>query len=207
MANSFAPNGFSFIRNNLSGAPTYQTTIAEVASTNANSFGKGDVVKLLTTGFIDRALTSDTSFFGVVDWVEYYDTVVAKKIRTLAWLAPSTALAGSVYASVITDTQAVFSAQVGPSGSGPAVQTNVGGNINFGANAAPNTTIGISTAYADFNTVSTASTYPFRVLGLGYNNYLGPIGNLGYDNTLANNIIEVMANPGAWLGTSGTGLA
>ena len=206
MANTFVPNGFSFIRNNLSAAPTYQTTLAEISSSNANSFGKGDVVKLLSSGFIDRALTTDTSFFGVIDWVEYYDTVQQKKIRTLAWLAPSTALAGSVYASVITDTQAVFSVQVGPSGSGPAVQANVGLNINFGGNAAPNTTIGISTAYADFGTVSTASTYPFRVLGLGYNNYLGPIGNLGYDNTLANNTIEVMANPGAWNGTSGTGI-
>lgn len=206
MANTFGPNGFSFIRNNLSAAPTYQTTLVEIASTNGNSFGKGDVVKLLNTGFIDRALTSDTSFFGVMDWVEYYDTVQQKKVRSMAWLAPSTALSGSVYASVITDTQAVFSVQVGPSGSGPAVQANVGLNINFGANAAPNTTTGLSTAYADFGTVSTASTYPFRVLGLGYNNYLGPIGNSGYDNTLANNIIEVMANPGAWLGTSGTGI-
>lgn len=206
MANTFGPNGFSFIRNNLSAAPTYQTTLVEISSTNGNSFGKGDVVKLLNTGFIDRALTSDTSFFGVMDWVEYYDTVQQKKVRSMAWLAPSTALSGSVYASVITDTQAVFSVQVGPSGSGPAVQANVGLNINFGANAAPNTTTGLSTAYADFGTVSTASTYPFRVLGLGYNNYLGPIGNSGYDNTLANNIIEVMANPGAWLGTSGTGI-
>jgi hypothetical protein len=206
MTNTFAPNGFSFTRNNLSAAPTYQTTIAEIASNNANSFGKGDVVKLLNTGFIDRALTSDTSFFGVIDWVEYYDTAQQKKIRSLAWLAPSTALSGSVYASVITDTQAVFSVQVGPSGSGPAVQANVGLNINFGGNAAPTTATGLSTAYADFGTVSTASTYPFRVLGLGYNNYLGPIGNVGYDNTTANNLIEVVANPGAWLGSSGTGI-
>lgn len=204
--NTFAPNGFSFIRNNLSAAPTYQTTLAEIASTNANSFGKGDVVKLLNTGFIDRSLTSDTSFFGVIDWVEYYDTVQKTKVRTMAWLAPSTALAGSVFASVITDTQAVFSVQSGPSNSGPVVQASVGLNINFGGNAAPNTTIGLSTAYADFGTVSTASSYPFRILGLGYNNYLGPIGNLGYDNTIANNTIEVMANPTAWLGSSGTGI-
>lgn len=204
MANQFAPNGFSFVRNQLSAAPTYQTTIAEIASTNTNSFGKGDVVKLLSTGFIDRSLTTDTSFFGVIDWVEYYDTVQQKKIRTLAWLAPSTALANSVFASVITDTQAVFSVQSGDGG--PVVQGNVGNNINFASNAAPNTTIGISTAYADFATISTAATLPFRILGLGYNNYLGPIGNLGYDNTTANNTIEVMANPGAWNGTSGTGI-
>lgn len=204
MANPNSPNGFSFVRNQLSACPTYQTTMAEIASTNANSFGKGDVVKLLSSGFIDRSLTTDTSFFGVIDWVEYYDTVQQKKIRTLSWQAPGTALAGSVFASVITDTQAVFAVQSGDGG--PVVQANVGLNINFASNAAPNTTTGLSTAYADFATVSTASTYPFRILGIGYNNYLGPIGNIGYDNTLVNNIIEVMANPGAWNGTSGTGI-
>jgi hypothetical protein len=206
MTNTFAPNGFSFIRNQLSAAPTYQTTLAEISSANANSFGKGDVVKLLSTGFIDRALTTDNPVFGVIDWVEYYDTVQQKKIRSLAWQAPGTALATSIYASVITDTQAVFAVQLGGSGSGPLTQSSVGLNINFGANAAPNTTTGLSTAYADFGTVSTASTYPFRILGIGYNNYLGPIGTLGYDNTLANNIIEVMPNPTAWLGTAATGI-
>jgi|SRR5665213_305467 len=203
-SNTSAPNGFSFIRNNLSAAPTYQTNLQEISSTNSNSFGKGDVVKLLNTGYIDRALVTDSPVFGIVDWVEYYDTVNQKKVRTLAWLAPSNVQAGSAYASVITDTQAVFAVQSG--NGGPVVQANVGMNINFGANAAPNTTTGLSTAYADFGTVSTASTYPFRILGLGYNNYLGPIGNLGYDNTLANNIIEVMANPTAWSGTSATGV-
>ena len=202
--NTFAPNGFIFVRNYYSGVPTYQTTIAEIASTNANSFGKGDVVKLLSSGYIDRALTTDNPVFGVIDWVEYYDTVQQKKIRTLAWLAPSTALANSVFASVITDPQAVFSVQSG--NGGPVVQASVGLNINFAANAAPNTTTGLSTAYADFGTVSTASTYPFRILGIGYNNYLGPIGNLGYDNTLANNIIEVVANPTAWSATNSTGV-
>lgn len=204
MANTSAPNGFNFIRNYYSAAPTYQTTIAEISSANGNSFGHGDVVKILANGYVDRALTTDTNFFGIVDWVEYYDTVQQKKVRTLAWLAPSTALSGSVFASVITDPQAVFAVQ--SFNGGPMVQSNVGNNINFGGNAAPNTTIGISTAYVDFATISTASTYPFRVLGLGYNNYLGPINNLGYDNTQANNIIEVMMTPGAWGATNGTGI-
>lgn len=203
--NTFAPNGFNFARNYFSAAPTYQTTMAQIASTNANSFGQGDVVKILSTGFIDRALTTDTAFFGVIDWVEYYDTVQQKKIRTLAWLAPSTALAGSVYASVITDPQAVFTVQSG-SGVGPVAQGNVGNNINFASNAAPNTTTGISTAYANFASIATTSTLPFRIVSIGYNNYLGPIGNSGYDNTLVNNLIEVIPNPGAWQATNGTGI-
>lgn len=201
MANPNSPNGFSFVRNYYSGAPTYQLTTAEIASTNTNSFGKGDVVKLLSTGFIDRALTSDSPVFGVLDSIEYYDSTLQKKIWTLAWLAPSTALAGSVFAKVITDPQAVFAVQSGDGG--PVVQANVGQSILFASNAAPNTTTGLSTAYADFGSLSTATTYPFKVLGIGYNNILGPIGT---DNTLVNNIIEVIANPGSWSATSGTGV-
>jgi hypothetical protein len=203
MANNFAPNGFRFSRNYFSAAPTYQTTVSQIAYNNANTFGQGDVVKLLSSGFIDRALTSDTEFFGVLDWVQYYDTAQQKTIRSFQWNAPSTALSGSVTASVITDPQAVFAVQVGPSGSGPVAQGNIGNNINFAANAAPNT-IGISTAYANYSTIATTSTLPFRIIGIGYNNQLGYIG--GGDNTLANNIIEVIANPGAWNATNGTGI-
>ena len=113
MSNTFAPTGFQFVRNYLNGAPTYQTTPAQIAYNNANTFGRGDVVKLLSTGFIDRALTSDTVFFGVLDGLQYYDTALGKTVYTNLWAAPSTALSGSVIAKVITDPYAVFSVQSG----------------------------------------------------------------------------------------------
>lgn len=198
MSNTFAPTGFQFIRNYLNAAPTYQTTSAQISSTNSHTFGKGDVVQLLSTGFIDRSLTTDTVFYGILDGLQYYDTVQQKTIFTNYWAAPSTALAGSVLAKVITDPFAVFLVQGGGSGVGPFVQANFGNNVNFGGNAAPTTGTGISTAYADFATVATTSTLPFRVIGFGQ--------NLNNDTLSANNYIEVMANPGAWTATYGTGV-
>jgi hypothetical protein len=191
MSNNNAPNGFSFVRNFVSASPTYQTSVYQIASSNSHSFGKGDIVKILSTGYIDRALTSDTDFLGVIDRVEYYDTVQNKKMFLNGWLAPSTALANSVFAYVIEDTNAVFGVQSG--NGGPVTIASVGNNINFGANAAPNTSTGISTAYADFNTLATTGTLPFRIVSVPQNlsnvpTQPAPINN---DSTSQYNYIEV----------------
>lgn len=192
MANTNAPNGFKFVRNYYSGAPTYQTSVRQIAYNNANSFGKGDVVKQLTTGVIDRALTNDTQVLGILDRIEYYDTAQQKKIYTNAWTAPSTALSGSVLAYVIDDPQAVFQAQGGPAN---IALTAVGANINFAGNAAPNA-YGISVAYADSSSIDTTNTLPFRIVNVPQN--LGGVpltgGPIGIDSASAYNIIEVVLN-------------
>lgn len=207
MANNNAPYGFKFVRNYYSAAPTYQTSVFQIASNNTNSFGKGDVVKLLNTGYIDRALTSDTIFLGVVDRVEYFDTGIGAKQFKNAWLAPSSALSGSCVAYVIDDPNAVFGVQVGGSTTTGLLQTDVGVNINFGGNATPNTLTGLSIAFLDQTTINAATTtLPFRVVNVPQN--LGgtpvtaaPIGN---DSTAAYNYVEVIGN--AWLATSRTGI-
>lgn len=191
MSNIASPNGFSFVRNFVSAAPTYQASVYQISSSNANSFGKGDVVKILSTGYIDRALTSDTDFLGVLDRVEYYDTIQNKKMFQNAWLAPTSALANSVFAYVIEDTNAVFGVQSG--NGGPVTIASSGNNINFKSNAAPNTSSGISTAYADFSTIATTGTLPFRIVSVPQNlasvpTQPSPINN---DSTSANNYIEV----------------
>jgi hypothetical protein len=148
----------------------------------------------LSTGLVDRALTSDTEFLGVLLWVKYVDTI-AGVVQRPSWTAPSTAVANTVQAAVCIDPQMIFRVQ--SSNGGPVTQSSIGKNINFGANAAPNTS-GISTAYADFATIATTSTLPFRITGFGQ--------QIGDDPTTANNWIEVTANPGAWMATNGTGI-
>lgn len=180
MTNQNAPSGFQFVRNFVSAAPTYQTGVYQISSSNANSFGKGDVVKILSTGYIDRALTSDTDFLGIIDRVEYYDTVQNKKMFLNGWLAPSTALANSVIAYVIEDPNAIFGVQSG--GGGPVTIASVGNNINFGGNAAPNTNTGISIAYANFATLATTNTLPFRIIAVPQN-----LGNVPTQNAPINN--------------------
>lgn len=204
MANNQAPFGFKFVRNFYSAAPTYQTSVYQIASNNSNSFGKGDVVIGLNTGYINVAATSDTLFLGVIDRVEYYDSVNQKKVFTNAWKAPSGVLAGSAIAYVIDDPNAVFGAQAG--GATPITQAAVHANINFGGNGAPDAS-GISVAYADVATINPATaTLPFRIVNVPQN--LGgipvtaaPIGN---DSASAYNYVEVIGN--AWQAKSTTGV-
>jgi hypothetical protein len=195
MANTFAPTGFQFIRNYLNGAPTYQSTWVALAYNNSHTIGKGDVVLQLNTGFIDLAVASDSPVFGVFDGVQYYDTAQQKTIFSNSWNAPSTALAGSVLARVITDPYAVFLVQSGPTSA--VVQSDIGKNAKFVAGT-PQTGTGISTEYLDQATINTTATFPFRIIGFGQ--------NLNNDVTSGNNYVEVIANPGAWNSTAGTGI-
>lgn len=203
MSNVNAPNGFKFVRNLYSAAPTYQTSVYQISSSNANSFGKGDIVKILNTGFIDRAITSDTAFLGVLDRIEYFDTTLQKPMFLNAWTAPTTALAGSVLAYVIEDVNAIFGVQTG--NGGPVTIASTGTNINFGGNAAPNT-YGISVAYADFATLATTNTLPFRIVNVpqtlgGIPLTAAPINN---DSASQFNYIEVIGN--AWQAKLTTGI-
>lgn len=197
MANIQAPFGFTFVRNYYSAAPTYQTSVYQIASNNANSFGKGDVVKGLATGFIDRALTSDQVILGVLDRIEYFDSVLGQKQFRNAWLAPSSALAGSVIAYVIDDPNACFQAQVGGSTTTGLVYADVNANVNFGGNATPNTLTGISKAFIDQSTINPATaTLPFRIVNVPQNLGGVPVtaGPIGNDSTAAYNIAEVLMN-------------
>lgn len=197
MSNTFAPTGFQFIRNYLNSSPTYQTTKQAISSANSSNIGKGDLVQLLSTGFIDLAIASTSPVFGVADGFEWYDTVQQKKIFSNGWNAPGNVLAGSAIATVITDPYAVFSVQSGASGLGPVTQANIGQNANM-VTGTPQSGTGISTQYLNQATIADTPTFQFRIIGFG--------AGLQNDNTSANNYVEVMANPGAWMATTGTGI-
>ena len=195
MSNSLAPTGFQFIRNYLNSAPTYQTTKQQIANNNSANIGKGDVVQLLSTGYIDLAIATTSPVFGVVDGFEWYDTAQQKKIFSNGWNAPGNVLAGSAFATVITDPFAVFLVQ--SNGTAAVSQANIGENAKLVAGT-PQSGTGISTQSLDQATIATTSTFPFRIIGFG--------ANLNNDNTSANNYVEVIANPGAWMATTGTGI-
>lgn len=198
MSNSFAPTGFQFIRNYANSAPTYQSTWQAISATNSNNIGKGDVVQLLSTGLIDLAIASTSPVFGVVDGFKWYDTVQQKTIWSNGWNAPGNVLANSAFALVITDPMAVFSVQTGAASAPAAItQANIGQNAKLVAGT-PQSGTGISTQYLDQATIADTSTFPFRIIGYG-------AGVLN-DTTSANSYVEVIANPGAWMATTGTGI-
>ncbi len=197
MSNTFAPTGFQFIRNYLNGAPTYQTTKNAMAYNNPNTIGKGDVVLINSSGLVDIAAATDHPVFGVFDGVQYFDTALQKTIFSNSWTAPSTALSGSVMATVITDPYAVFSVQSGAAGLGPVTQANVGENANTVV-VAPQSGTGLSNQYLNQATIATTNTFQFRIIGLG--------AGLLNDNTSANNYVEVIACPGNWTATAALGI-
>lgn len=198
MSNAFAPTGFQFIRNYYSGAPTYQSTWNAISATNSSNIGKGDAVLLLSTGLVDLAIASTSPIFGICDGFKWYDTVQQKTIWSAGWNAPGNVLANSAFCSVITDPQAVFSVQSSAASAPAAItQSNIGQNAKLVAGT-PQSATGISTQYLDQATIATTSTFPFRIIGFG-------AGVLN-DPTSANSYVEVIANPGTWMATTGTGI-
>ena len=184
MENSNTPFGLRPLRRLDGAAPNYQMNAYRIAYNNSNSIGVGDLVKMLSTGYIDVAGAADNPCLGVFAGCEYYDNIVKRKIFNPAWLAPSLASTAEVTAYVYTDTSLVFEVQ---SKTGPVTITNIGQTAKISGNGAPNTSTGISTLVLDDATLGdTTATYPLMVVGLS--------GKIGNDNTSAYNIVEVVLN-------------
>lgn len=202
MSNNNSPSGFSFVSNVAAASPTYQRAERQVAYNDTYSFGKGDVVSSLSTGYITKWVSGQA--FGVLDGVEYYDSTLNKKVFAPAWLAPSSALAGSVLAYVNNDLNSLFQVQSG--NGGPVLIAGTGLNISPGGNGAPNTSTGISIAYADYATIATTNTLPFRIVDVPQNAGNGAsLTNclIGNDSTSAYNLIYVRLNNSDGLNTTG----
>ncbi len=204
MSNNKSPYGFQFVRNRVAASSNYQTSVYQIAYNNSHSFGKGDVMKLLNTGYVDACTTADEAvMLGILDRVEYYDTSLASKRFANAWLAPSSALAGSCLAYVIEDPNCVFGVQSG--NGGPVTIASVGLNANMGGAGAPSTLTGISTAYLDYTTIATTNTLMFRITSVPQNlgnvpTQTAPINN---DSTAEYNYVEVTMNTPLALNTTG----
>jgi hypothetical protein len=186
IVNTYAPNGFQMVNQFAGYAPNYTLTTRKIAKANTNKIAYGDVVRSLSTGYIDIATTTQ-QVLGVFFGCEYYDTAQQSGFGqqfNRQWPGVSTATADPL-AYVCQDPTAVF--QVQCSGTSAITNASIGLNINFTANGTPNT-IGFSTAAADTTTVSTTNTLPFRILGISQQY------GIGLDNTQPNNFILVRLN-------------
>lgn len=204
MSNQNSPYGFQFVRNRVTAAPTYQRAIYQILSTNGNSFGKGDVMKALSSGYVDKAATTDhAALLGIIDGVEYYDSVQNKKIFANGWLAPSNVLAGSAFAYINSDINSIFGVQSG--NGGPVTIASVFNNASMGGNGAPSTSTGISTAYLDFATLNTTNTLLFRIEAVPQNLGGVPTQNapINNDSTTQYNYVEVSMNGALSTNTTG----
>lgn len=168
MSNTQAPNGFSQLGLITGSVPNYAMNTYSIAYNNTHQIGFGDVVEQLSDGTIDIASGSTSLILGVFQGCQYFDTAQNKTVYSNWWPAPSTASSGTVFAKVIDDPNAEFLVQAG--GTVPALTlADVGANVTYGGNGAPNTLSGVSTAYIDASTKNTTNTLAFRITGLGQN--------------------------------------
>ena len=189
MSNIQGPWGFRPVRRIDGADPTYSLNPYQIAYNNGNVIARGDPVILNSSGLIDTIAPGTTAIFGIFMGCEYPDPTLQRKTFQNAWRAVSgLASTAIVTCYVIEDKKVVFEAQMGNSNTtptGPITQANVGNNINFYAQATPNSS-GISGAYADQYTIGTTNTLPFRIIGLSQ--------KVGNDNTSIYNTIEVCLN-------------
>lgn len=163
MSNTQAPNGFQYTRRLDGASPNDATNVYPILYTQSDKMGFGDPV-ILVGGYIDK--WSSGLATGVFQGCTYTDSIQGT-VFSKAWFAPSTAVSGSSFATVCDDPMAVFTVQVGNSTTAGVVGTQVGLNASPGGVGTPNASTGISVAYLDYATVSTTSTLPFRIVGLG----------------------------------------
>lgn len=167
MANTFAPNGFSFYRGTGS-SPTNEQVLGVIDAATAAIF-QNDPIFRLSDGSLAGATTGPgpgtgilAGIFGTVTWLS-----VAQKRQVWGNYWPSADIASGTTASCyyINDPNAQFYAQVGGNTTALA-QVDLGQNCQFayGTGTASN---GISGAYVDMTVArANTATLPFRVVQL-----------------------------------------
>lgn len=183
MANSTVQFGFEPARRLDGAALNFLVNQGQIAYNNAHTFGEGDVITLLSTGYIDAATTTSNPVLGVFTSCSYanaLNTIQPSNVRF--WNAPTLATTIAVTTQYWDDPQVVFRVRA----SGLVPQSSIGLNANFLSNASPNTLTGISQAAIDVTTISTLSTLPFRIIGFA--------ADVNNQTTLANPVLEVVLN-------------
>ena len=191
MANTYAPFGMRYINRRDGASPNYAIQTRPIFYTDSGKIAQYDVVKTGTTGYNQGYITqgsTNSQNVGLFVGCQYTDSVLGLVERP-AWLAPSTAVAGSVNAKIIPDQDALFEIQVGNLTT-PLNQTSIGLNAAFGGVGAPTTTSGISTMYLDGSTIATTSTLPLRIVGFSAGIFNGALN----DPTSANPVVLVQFN-------------
>lgn len=184
MANLFTPTGFAPLSLLPGATGTFGQGRATVSRLDAVPLFRGDPLVRLSTGYVTRATPGTTQIHGIFVGCEYISTSQGKTVFNNYW--PGSDAAQDVNANVIILPDTTFVVQTG--NGGPATFADVGSNINF-AIGTGNTFTQLSGAYADYATLGTAATLPFRILGIAPNN-----GENGTDPTTPFNKIIVSFN-------------
>jgi hypothetical protein len=196
---TLAPFGLRWTRNHQSSAPNYAPNKYYIASGYASKIGFGDLVITATSGGPVQIYAAGGSHsLGVfAGCLPYFDTTLQQVVNK-QWYAGTETPADVVECWVIDDPFAVFTVQVGgTSANNPILRTQRGGNIDLAQNGLPNTSTGMSTAYADATTYNnTTATLPLRYVGLSQMAFSGfnPVSGTVFSSPPTNDYIDVRLN-------------
>jgi hypothetical protein len=168
MANTFNPFGFQAAQLLIGASPTYSRRAYNILYSNTHAIYSGDIVTMLSTGYIDTLAPGSVAPLGIFDGCQYVSASQNKLVYSPYYPGSDQITSGTVTAFVLDDPNMMFMAQTGYSGagSGPATQANVGYNVQY-ANGTGSTLSGLSGAYIDLTTApGTTSTLPFRIVSL-----------------------------------------
>lgn len=187
MANTFAPNGFTWYRGTGS-APTDEQA-ARFITLTAGAIYRGDPVTTQSDGSIAQSVAGTTQIAGIFVGCDYISASIGRRVWSNYWPGSGSALANTtVNAYIINDPNAQFLVQSGNAGTA-VLATDIGANINF-AIGTGNALTQLSGSYANQATIAVTATLPFRIVGLHTN----PPGAPGTDATSNGNFIIVAFN-------------
>lgn len=134
----------------------------KIASGLAVNIFNGDVVKILSTGTIDKETGTTTvtanAVMGVFMGCTYTDPNLGYKVHRSYW--PTGTAASDAMAYVCDDPDVVYQIQA----SGSLAQTALGNNIGFVQNAG-STIFGKSRVSADHTSIGTGTGLPMKIVG------------------------------------------
>lgn len=159
MASTSAPYGLRPVR--LLGGRVYAGSVThyKIASGYATSIFKGDVVKLVTAGTIEKDTGTNTATpVGVFMGCEYSDPTLNYLVQRQYW--PASTVASDAMALVADDPDLIFEVQ----GDGTLAQTALGANVDL-EQGAGNTATGNSGVGIDVSQIESTTTLPLRIIG------------------------------------------
>lgn len=196
MANTFAPSGFQAVRRIDGASWSDNITERKIAAANTHAFFKGDVVVVLSTGYIDRlanaaAQAQTFSAIGIFLGCEFLATSQGSPWSNTY---PGAAQTQDTKCFICQDPNVVFRVQVGTGAApgtagGPVTIADLNATIPY-TNGTGNTANGLSGGYIDYANLAQTATLPFMIVGLVQD----PPGVNGTDIASAGNIVEVRLN-------------
>jgi len=194
MANTFAPFGFRPIMNADGSAWTGNQTLRRIVSTSAVPLYYGDLVSVLTSGYITAGAASATTALGIFVGCRYVPTAFGYMRWSNFWPGSGqNTAAGDIDAYILDAKNLVLEVQ--STGATPITIADIGANTDLVSSSGSQIT-GMSTHAVNCTTATTA-TYPFRVWavpGVSGAGSIYPSVSANMDAGSANNVVQVVWN-------------